>query len=115
MKVIVAGSRKIVDKEKVERAIKDSGFVFTELVSGGASGVDYLGEQIAVSQKIPIKIFKPDWDNLGKYAGPARNKQMAEYSDALVAIWDGSSKGTNSMIKEMTKLKKLVYVVLYET
>lgn len=39
-----------------------------------------------------------DWDLDGKSAGFKRNVKMAEYADALVAFWDGSSRGTKHMI-----------------
>ena len=37
---------------------------------------------------------------------------MAQYADALVAVWDGVSPGTKGMILEMKKLKKLVFIGL---
>ena len=33
--------------------------------------------------------FDTDWNKHGRAAGPIRNKQMAEYGDALLIIWDG--------------------------
>jgi hypothetical protein len=37
---------------------------------------------------------------------------MAQYADALVAVWDGESRGTDHMIGEMQKLGKPVSVHL---
>ena len=45
MKVIIAGSRSITDATIVEKAINESGITITEMVCGGASGVDTLGEE----------------------------------------------------------------------
>ena len=110
MKTIVAGSREITGFTIVEKAIQDSGFEITELVSGGARGVDRLGEKYAKDHNIPIKQFIPDWDGLGKKAGYVRNAKMADYADALVAIWDGVSKGTAGMIADATRKGLKVYV-----
>ena len=110
MKVIVAGSRHGFVARNVFEAIAESKFTITEVVSGGARGVDKDGEYFARNNNIPIKQFIPDWDGLGKKAGILRNKEMGDYADALVAVWDGQSKGTKHMIDYMQSLNKLVYV-----
>ena len=112
MKVIVAGSRTISDYNVVKKAIETSQFVITELVSGAARGVDRLGEKFAAENNIPTIHFYPDWI-LGRQAGILRNLEMAEYADALVAVWDGKSRGTKHMINSMTKLNKPVWVEKY--
>lgn len=98
MKVIIAGSREITDMEVLYDAINDSGFYLSEIVSGGARGVDTLAIQTADDKKIPLKVFPAKWDIFGKSAGYKRNVEMAEYADALIAVWDGVSKGTKHMI-----------------
>lgn len=110
MKVIVAGSRSIVDISEVQKAITESRFEITEVVSGTAKGVDKLGESYAVAHNIPVKKFPADWDRFRKKAGYLRNQEMAEYAEALIAIWDGESKGTAHMINIMKKIDKPVYV-----
>jgi hypothetical protein len=99
MKVIIAGSRHGVHPLDVYAAIKESGFEITEVVSGGAMGVDSLGEAWARQEGIPIKQFIPDWDRIGKAAGFARNRDMAKYGDALILVWDGESRGSAQMKK----------------
>lgn len=111
MKVIIAGCRYINDAEPLVEAIRDSKFNITEVVSGNAKGVDTLGEQWAVENKVPIILFPANWELYNKAAGFIRNKQMAEYADALIAIWDGVSKGTESMIKLAEKNGLKVYVL----
>lgn len=110
MKTIIAGSRSIQDYRVVERAILSSGFTITEIVSGGAMGVDKMGEKYALYNNISIKRFIPQWDLYGKAAGVYRNADMAEYADALIAIWDGKSKGTENMISTANRLKLKVFV-----
>lgn len=110
MRVIVAGSRKGFVARNVFEAIEESKFTITELVSGGAMGVDRDGEYYAKCNNIPIKQFIPNWDKDGKVAGFWRNEDMAVYADALIAVWDGKSKGTAHMIATMKKHNKPIYV-----
>lgn len=78
----------------------------TEIVSGGADGIDKLGEGIARLYEIPLKIFDADWKLYGKRAGPMRNIEMAKYCDIGVIIWDGYSKGTVHMMNALLKENK---------
>jgi len=111
MKVIVAGSRSIKNIVVVYDALARSGISeIDEIVSGMAQGVDRLGEMVAQELGIFVQRFQADWDNHGKDAGFIRNKQMADYADALVAVWDGGSKGTQHMIDIMRKQDKFVYI-----
>jgi hypothetical protein len=110
MKTIIAGSREITDYNIVKAAVKASGFPVSEVVSGAARGVDSLGEEYARRHSIPIKRFPADWNRYGRSAGPKRNKQMAEYGDALIAVWDGQSRGTKTMIDFATERGLAVYI-----
>lgn len=98
-KVIVAGSRTFNDypqlKRKLDHILKDKDQI--EIVSGKAEGADKLGEIYANEKGYPVKPFPANW-NLGKIAGYLRNKEMAEYADACVVFWDGTSPGTKMMI-----------------
>ena len=99
-KVVVAGGREFEDFDLLERKLnnilKDCDKV--EIVSGKAKGADTLGERYAKKYGHSIKAFPADWKTHGNAAGPIRNKQMAEYGDAVVCFWDGKSTGTRSMI-----------------
>jgi hypothetical protein len=124
----VAGSRSITDIEVVMWAIIESKFDITEIVSGGAKGVDQLAEQIANEHLIPFTLFPAKWDDLtdcknpkrnqyGLYdprAGLKRNKQMAIYADGAVLIHDGLSRGTINMMENMKKLCKPVYMKVHQ-
>lgn len=120
MRVVIAGSRKIhryTDEELVwlvADAVIKSGWreSITQVVSGGARGIDIAGEIWASSVFVPVKLFMADWGLHGKAAGPIRNAKMAEYADALIAIWDGSSRGTLDMISQMKELGKPIYAYL---
>lgn len=110
MKVIIAGSRDITDKWAIVEAVGATDWIIDEVVSGAARGVDTLGEEFAAIHNIPIKQFPAEWDVHGKSAGYVRNYAMAQYADALIAVWDGKSKGTLNMINTMANLNKPVFV-----
>ena len=110
MKTIIAGSRSITSYELVPQVTRYSGYRITEVVSGGASGVDSLGEIFAKNNGIDLVIFPANWSKYFKGAGYIRNQKMANYADCLIAIWDGKSKGTKHMIDIMEALGKPVYI-----
>ena len=112
MKLVVAGGRDIFDVAFIHGAINDYPHVIDMVITGGASGVDAIAHTIAREHGLPTRVFPADW-RLGRRAGPLRNKQMAEEGDALLAIWDGASRGTKNMIDEMRALGKPVVVVIY--
>lgn len=90
--------------------VEEAGWPITEVVSGHSGNVDLLGEQWARGLNLPITLFKASWQEFGSSAGPRRNRQMADYAEALIAVWDGKSRGTLNMIKEATKRGRKVYV-----
>lgn len=105
MKVIIAGSRDFNDYETLKKVCD---FMLSrqdevEIVSGTARGADQLGERYAMERGYSIKQFSPDWSK-GKSAGFRRNEDMGRYADALIAFWDGNSKGTEHMINFAKKL-----------
>lgn len=110
MKVIIAGSRGITDPALIKEAVRLSQFKITEVVSGAARGVDTLGEGWASVNRLPVKQFPANWNLYGKAAGHIRNNEMASYADALIAIWDGESRGTKHMIYTAKNKGLLVYV-----
>lgn len=102
MKTIVAGSRSITSYEKVKRAIEESNIEITEVVCGMAQGADLLGKQWADENQIPVKEMPAQWmvdGKLDRAAGHKRNYEMAKYAEALIAVWNGYSDGTASMIR----------------
>jgi len=110
MRVIIAGSREVKSYDVVEEAIKESGFAISQVVSGMASGVDALGVLWAKENDVLLAEYPADWKRYGRAAGMIRNKQMSENADALVAIWDGKSHGTQNMIGTAKAQGLMVYV-----
>lgn len=110
MKTIIAGSRSITEYNLLLRAIEQCPFKITSVVSGKAKGVDSLGEQYSKEHNLPIHLFPADWKKFGRGAGIVRNREMATNAEALLALWDGKSKGTESMIKLARQAGILVFI-----
>lgn len=103
-RVIIAGGRTFDDyalvKEKCELYLSEKLKTHRVIiVSGHASGADALGERFADEYNLPCELHPADWNRHGRAAGPIRNAEMAGVADALIAFWDGKSRGTASMIK----------------
>ena len=112
MKVVISGSRTCKDKDLVWKTLEDTKFEITELISGGAQGVDLMGEEWARIKKIPVKTYRPHYEIKNpRYAPLIRNADMAQYGEALIAIWKDNSRGTAHMIKCMQDLKKPVEII----
>ena len=119
-KVIIAGGRDFSDYallcEKCDCILSQKRKSHSVvIVSGTARGADSLGERYANERGYPIQRFRPDWKAAGRAAGFVRNAQMADAADALIAFWDGQSKGTENMIGIARKRNLLVRVVGYKT
>ena len=116
-KVIIAGTRYFEDykllKSYADKKLSNIQEPI-EIVSGGARGADALGEQYAKEKGYKLTVFPAEWDKYGKSAGYKRNKQMAEYADALLAYWDGASRGTKMMIDLAHEHGLKVGVKLYQ-
>lgn len=98
MRTIIAGSRGCVDKDELLTALAECGWKPTAVISGTARGAGRLGEAWANESGVPCERFHADWDRHGKSAGYRRNEQMADNAEALIALWDGLSRGTKHMI-----------------
>ena len=116
MKVIVAGGRNFVDY-KLMKVYLDAWLnkrPNVTIVSGCAKGADILGERYAQEAGHSLLRMPAAWNKYGKAAGHIRNASMAKVADALVAFWDGESKGTSHMILVARKAGLLYKVVKYE-
>ena len=114
MRTIVAGSRNVTDIRQLHAALIECGWVPSVIISGGARGADRLGEEWAKQIGLPLEIYPADWDHYGKSAGHRRNAEMAAVADALIALWDGQSRGTKGMIDLATARGLRVFVRVSE-
>ncbi|AII26793.1 hypothetical protein AH6C_039 [Aeromonas phage pAh6-C] len=83
------------------------------IINGTAKGADELGGRYADLRGYTQEKFVPEWDKLGKRAGMVRNTDMAHRADAVIAFWDGTSKGTRNMIQTCQRLGKPIQVYKY--
>lgn len=110
MRTIIAGSRSGITYDDVRAAIDEAGWMPTVVLCGDCRGADSFGAQWARFNGIPIEHYPADWRLHGKAAGPKRNMEMAHHAEALIAVWDGKSPGTRSMINAAYSRNLRVYV-----
>lgn len=107
----VVGSRLLRNDPRVREIIDDfiDRYEPTLLVSGGAPGVDTMAEYVARQRRLMIEVIHADWDRLGKGAGYARNGEIANRADHLLAIMiPGGSSGTKDTIDRALRQHKPV-------
>ena len=101
MKVAIVGSRTMV--VLLSEYIPEGA---TEIISGGARGVDTCARMYAETNGIPYREFRPDYLKYGRKAPIIRNNSIIEAADLVLAFWDGRSRGTKYMIDKCQELKK---------
>jgi hypothetical protein len=82
----------------------------TEIVSGGAEGIDTLAERYAREHSLMFKKFEPEYYKYGKNAPLMRNAQIIEYANLILAFWDGKSRGTAQAVKLCCETDKPVEI-----
>lgn len=108
MRIAIIGSRNIEIRNFAKYLPGDT----TEIVSGGAKGVDKCAREYAESNNIKITEFLPEYAKYGRTAPLKRNIQIIEYADEVLAFWDGQSKGTKHVIDSCKKLGKKISVII---
>ena len=108
MKIAIIGSRNLC----IENLGEYLPAGITEIVSGGAKGIDSSARTYAVKHGIRLTEFLPDYHRYGRGAPIKRNQKIVAYADAVIAFWDGKSKGTKSVIEYCKKDGKTVTVIL---
>ena len=108
MKLAIVGSRNL-EQIKIDKYIPNS---ITEIVSGGAKGVDTVAKEFAHKSGITYVEFLPKYQRFGKAAPIKRNEEIANYADEALILWDGKSNGTAQTIRLFQKLNKKVTVII---
>lgn len=107
MKLAIVGSRNI-GKIDIGQYIHNKP---SEIISGGAKGIDTLAAQYAKSNGIPLTEYLPNYDKYGRAAPIVRNKQIVSEADKVLALWDGKSRGTLSSIRFAKKMGKEIQII----
>ena len=100
MKVAVVGSRNLTINNLGDYLPKDT----TEIVSGGARGIDRCAREYAKSHNIKLTEFLPEYARYGRSAPLKRNLQIIRCADMVLAFWDGKSRGTKFVIDKCKSL-----------
>lgn len=108
MKVAVIGSRGLW-VENLEDYLPPG---VTEIVSGGAKGIDTCAREYAREHGLKLTEFLPDYRRYGRGAPLKRNLEIIAYADQVLAFWDGNSSGTKYVIDQCNRQKKKVTVYL---
>ncbi len=95
MKVAVVGSRCLCVEHLEKYLPKET----TEIISGGARGVDASAREYALRHGLKLTEFLPEYSRYGRCAPLKRNLQIIEYADLVLAFWDGKSRGTRNVIE----------------
>ncbi len=105
MKVAVIGSREAKGTDK-DHIICHLPANCTEIISGGARGIDTLAQEAARALGLSFRSFLPDYAAYGRVAPLRRNVKIVEYSDYVLAFWDMRSSGTRFVIAYCLRLNK---------
>lgn len=106
MKVAVIGSRGL-DIEHLEYFLPET---TTEIISGGAKGVDTSAKKYALQKGIKLTEYLPQYSLYGRAAPIKRNITIIENADIVIAFWDGKSHGTKFVIDYCKKHHKPIKI-----
>ena len=106
MKVAIIGSRNLVIND-LQNYLPET---VTEIVSGGAKGIDACAKEYALAHGLKLTEFLPEYAKYGRSAPLKRNLQIIEYADEVIAFWDGKSAGTKYVIDNCRKMNKKITV-----
>lgn len=123
LKIVIAGSRSIKGsrayaafKEHMSEILSEQNSRYKHflIISGGAKGVDQFAKRYAEENAFLYREYTPLYRHKNDHRAPLRrNEDMAKIGDILFAMWDGSSTGTEHMIRTMESYKKKVYKEIY--
>lgn len=113
MKIAVIGSRSFANFELLQDELQQ--LFPSQIITGGARGADSLAIKFAKLNKIPIKVFRPDYKKYGRTAPLLRNIDIICEADFVLAFWDSKSSGTLNALQKAKRFRKLFKVVKFKT
>lgn len=114
MKIAIIGSRELgnvnffATMEKLVSTMNDKP---DEVISGGAAGYDTMAAIWAKEKGLKLTEYKPDYKKNGRAATFIRNRRIVDDSDAVIAFWNGISRGTKYTIDYAEKKNKQIIIV----
>ena len=99
MKVAIIGSREFDNFDITPYIPKET----TEIISGGAVGVDTVAKEYALAHNIKYTEFLPEYNTHGRVAPLIRNLSIVRSADHVIAFWNGESNGTKFVIEHCQK------------
>lgn len=107
MRVAVIGSRGLTVNDLGKYLPEGT----TEIVSGGARGIDQCAREYAVAHGIKLTEFLPEYDKFGRSAPLKRNITIIQNSDMVLAFWDGKSHGTKFVIDKCGEMGREINII----
>jgi hypothetical protein len=96
MRVAIVGSRDYTDGTFIEMCVRQLS-AGDYVVSGGASGADFLAEKYAMRMGVSRIIHEAYWAKHGKSAGPIRNSLIVKDSDCVLAFYTNRSESRGTL------------------
>ncbi len=100
MRVAVVGSRSLTVSNLASYLPPET----TEIVSGGAKGIDQQAKEYALQHHVKYTEFLPDYARYGRYAPLKRNDEIIRYAELVLIFWDGRSPGSAYVIRRCEEL-----------
>ena len=109
MKVAIVGSRGLYS-DLSDFIPKET----TEIISGGAMGIDKCAEEYAKKNNIKLTVIRPDYKQFGRRAPLIRNLEIIDKADLVIAFWDTKSNGTRFVIEKCRERQKNIKIFTSE-
>jgi hypothetical protein len=109
MRVLVCGGREFTDVPRLwstlDALLQQHRFKVvidgaSDDVTGPYKGADYWAHQWAIARDIPTERFSAAWKDLGKAAGPVRNRRMIDEGKPDLVVAFPGGKGTGNMVQQ---------------
>ncbi len=111
LRVAIVGSR-TVSESFYETLCEKVPIGASQIISGGAQGADALAAKYAQEHQLPLLEIHPNYKKYGKSAPLKRNQEILEQAEYVLALWDGTSRGTAQVIAECVMQLKPICVML---
>lgn len=115
MKVAIIGTRRpLIEYDEWERIVLNHIDLtsLTEIISGGAIGIDSYAKRFAESHNIPLTEYVPQYALYGRRAALLRNVDIVQVADMIIAFPTSESRGTYHALREARRLNKAIIEIL---